>query len=154
MKKGFTLIETIAVLLLVAILALSMLISLLPMTQALAQIRANSGAARKARLAMARISREFTTITNVVSGGSGSSMTYDYLIGHSNWYAARRHTVSLSGDQLMLQGVPLADKVASFNLNYTPGPPPVIDVVLTMSGDVGGDSFSSSLAPRNMSTGP
>ena len=52
MNKGFTLIELIATLLLVAIMGVSLVISLLPMSEALTQVRANSSAAQKARLAM------------------------------------------------------------------------------------------------------
>ena len=55
MKTGFTLVEMAATLLLVGILAVSVTISLLPMSQALMQVRDNSAAAQKARLAMARI---------------------------------------------------------------------------------------------------
>ena len=116
MKKGFTLIEVIATLLLVAILAVSMVISLLPMTQGLMQVRANTGTAQKARLAMSRIAREFTTISNVVSSGS-SAITYDFLVPSGNWYATLRHTLSWNGDELLLEGVPLCDDVAGFDLD-------------------------------------
>ena len=150
MKKGFTLIEVIATLLLVAILAVSVAISLLPMTQGLMQVRDNAAAAQKARLAMARLTRELTTISNVVSSGSGGIM-YDFLVPAGNWYATRTHTVSWSGTPgapLLLEGVPLSDDVANFSLSYAPGPPPVIDIVL--QSQVGGNVFSTRIAPRNM----
>ena len=84
MKKGFTLIELIATLLLVALVGLSAVISMLPMAEGLMQIRDNAGAAQKARLALARISREFTTISGVVSSGP-HAITYDFLLPAGAW---------------------------------------------------------------------
>ena len=150
MKTAFTLIEVVATLLLVAILAVSMAISLLPMAQGLMQVRDNAAAAQKARLAMARLTREFTTITNVVASGSGA-ITYDFLVPNGNWYAVRRHTLSWSGSAgapLLLEGVPLSDDVANFSLSYAPGPPPVIGILL--QSQEGGQAFSTGIAPRNM----
>jgi prepilin-type N-terminal cleavage/methylation domain-containing protein len=154
MKKGFTLIEIIAVLLLVSMLALSAFISLLPMSQALLQVRENTAAAQKARLAMARIAREFTTIARVVSIGP-STITYDFLVPSGNWYVTRRHTLAWNGTPghpLMLEGVPLTDDVQAFALNAydAPGSPTnwVIDVRL--QGRRGNLAFSNSIAPRNM----
>ena len=150
MKTAFTLIEVVATLLLVAILAVSVAISLLPMAQGLMQVRDNTAAAQKARLAMARIAREFTTITNVVSSGSGA-ITYDFLVPNGNWYAVRRHTLSWSGSAgapLLLEGVPLSDDVANFSLSYAPGPPPVIGILL--QSQEGGQAFRTGIAPRNM----
>lgn len=102
MKTAFTMIEVIATLLLVSILALSVAISLLPITQALMQVRANADTAQKARLAMSRISRELTTVTNVVSIGE-SDITYDFLVPVGAWYAVRRHTLAWDGTVLTLQ---------------------------------------------------
>ncbi len=149
MKKGFTMIEMIATLLLVAILAVSVVISLLPMAQGLMQVRDNAAAAQKARLAMARVSREFTTITNVVSSSS-SAITYDFLVPAGAWYATLRHTVALNGDELQLEGIPLCDNVAGFHLAYASGFPAVIDVVLTMAGELGGNAYSNHIVPRNI----
>ncbi|MGD9613218.1 MAG: type II secretion system protein J [Kiritimatiellia bacterium] len=160
MKNAFTLIEVIATLLLVAILAVSVAISLLPMTQGLMQVRANAATAQKARLAMSRIAREFTTITAVVSSSS-DEITYDFLVPAGNWYATLRHTLSRSGDELLLNGIPLCDDVADFDLNldYTAGAPyPAIGVLLSLQSVVGDDtyatSYSNQIAPRNMFAGP
>ncbi len=153
MKKGFTLIEIIATLLLVAILAVSVAISILPMTQGLMQVRVNTAAAQKARLALVRLSREFTTITNVASSSS-SAITYDLLVPSDGWYAALHRTLSWSGDELRLNGATLCDDVADFNLAYAPGPPPVIHVTLTMADAMGGNSYSNTISPRNIPAGP
>lgn len=149
-KQGFTLIEIVATLLLVSILAASVVISLLPMTEGLMQVRDNASAAQKARLAMARLSWEFTTITNVVSSGP-RTLTYDFLVPAGNWYASLRHTLSWSGtpgEPLLLEGVPLSDDVAQFGLAYSVATPLAIDVVL--QSQVGVHSFSNRIVPRNL----
>lgn len=156
MKTGFTLVEMAATLLLVGILAVSVTISLLPMSQALMQVRDNSAAAQKARLAMARITREFTTISNVVAR-SPSAITYDFLVPTNNTFVSLRHTLSWNGTDLMLQpgaaaAVPLSDDVANFSLGYELGPPLVIAVVL--ESRAGGNSYSNRIAPRNMLARP
>ncbi len=157
MKKGFTLIETIAVLLLVGILAAATLISLLPMTAGLQQVRANTASAQKARLAMARLAWEFTTISNIVSSGP-TAITYEFLLPNSDntWYVARRHSLSWggAGTPLVLQDVAdnvsatLSDDVANFNLDYAAGPPLAIDV--TLQSLLGGNTYSNRIVPRNI----
>ena len=155
MKTAFTMIEVIATLLLVAVLALSVAISLLPMAQGLMQVRANADTAQKARLAMSRISRELTTVTNVAALGA-SDITYDFLVPVGSWYAVRRHTLAWDGTVLTLQEgggpvVPLSDDVAQFDvhLRTTPGADmPTIDVVL-LSRETG-TVFSNAIAARNV----
>ena len=117
MKRGFSLVEMIAVLLLLSVLGISAFISLVPMTDAMMQSRVAVGSAHKINLAVERLASEFLTITNVAAGGS-RSITYDFLdpLGRVN-----RHAVSWSGvpgDSLLLQGVPLSDDVRDFELRY------------------------------------
>ncbi len=154
--NGFTLIETIAVLLLVAILAMSAFVSLLPMTEALQQMRANAAAAQKARLAMARICREFTTITAVAESGP-ASIRYAFLLpAGADAYVTHQHTLSWAGGgaSLMLQdndggrAEALSDDVADFQLTYAAGPPLVIHVRL--QSQAGGNVFSNRVVPRNI----
>ena len=154
MKKGFTLIELIATLLLVALVGLSAVISMLPMAEGLMQIRDNAGAAQKARLALARISREFTTISGVVSSGP-NAITYDFLVPAGAWYATVRHTLSWSGtpgDPLLLEGVPLTDDVADFALAIFDAPGPATNwvVAVVLQSQVGSQAFSNRIVPRNI----
>ena len=154
MKKGFTLIEIVATLLLVALLAVSAVVSILPMAQGLMQIRDNAGAAQKARLAMARISWEFTTISAVVSSGP-HTLTYDFLVPAGAWYVAQRHTLSWSGtpgDPLLLEGVPLTDDVADFALAIFDAPGPATNwvVAVVLQSQVGSHAFSNNVVPRNI----
>jgi len=117
MKKGFTLIEVIAVLVLVSILVLGSTLALQPLVMGLTQARANTDAVQKTHLALARLSYEFTTITNIVSSGS-QTLIYDFLTPAG---ATIRRTVAWggqSGDLLTLDGVALSDDVDHFELRY------------------------------------
>ena len=75
MNKGFTLIELVAVLVLVGVLATAATVSLLPVAEGLILVRQNATAMQKSRLAFARLTRELTTITNVTVGGGMLSNT-------------------------------------------------------------------------------
>jgi prepilin-type N-terminal cleavage/methylation domain-containing protein len=155
-RHGFTLIEIIAVLLLLGILAASVMISLAPMVQGLAQVQTNTETAQKARLAMARISRELTTITNISAAGA-LSMTYQFLVPAGlTTYATWHHTLAWSGvpgQPVTLQGVPLVDQVHHFALSLSPGPPLAIDVELALDNRYGIDTFISRVIPRNIPEG-
>ncbi len=114
-RHGMTLIEMVAVLLLLGILALSLVLAVVPVTQGLLMARCSVNASQKSHLALTRLVREFTGITNVVSG-TGQSLVYDFAdsagVGHRrtvNWNA---------GGALTLDGVPLSDDVAAFALRY------------------------------------
>lgn len=161
MNRGFTLIELIVVLLLVGILALSFAISLLPMSEALELTRTNAAVAQKSRLAFARLAREFTTITNVVSSDA-HSLTYEFLDPSGT---AHLHALAWSGtpgDSLQIDGVPLSDDVADFELRYyaVPGGAAqanwatnsrLIEVVLESLAT--GDRYTNRVAPRNIGGG-
>lgn len=116
MKKGFTLIEIIAVLLMVSFLALIATISLLPMTEGFFQIRRSAEGIQKTHLALARIGRELITITNVVAAGQ-HTLTYDFLDPAGD---PHRRTLSWNGADapLLLNAVPLSDDVGTFELRY------------------------------------
>ncbi len=158
MKKGFTLIEVIAVLLLVGILVLASTIALLPMVEGFMQASRNVDAAQKSHLAMSRIVREITTITNVVAG-SRNTLTYDFLDPSG---ASLRRTLTWSGDAgapLTLNGVPISDDVAGFEFRYythsggtaTPvwtDESMLIEVVLSTRS--GGDTYTNRIRPRNI----
>lgn len=121
MKQGFTLIETIAVLLLIAVMMLSAAVALVPLSEGFTQAIQNADTAQKAQLALARISRECITITNVASG-SAHAMTYDFLDPEG---MGIRHVLSWSGvpgDPVLLENVPLMDGVAGFELRYAASP--------------------------------
>lgn len=154
-QQGFTLIEIIAVLLLVGTLAATVMVSLVPMVQGLAQVQTNTETAQKARLAMARIERELTTITDIAAFGT-ATITYRFLVPLSgDTYAEVSRILSWDGvgSPVTLDGVPLVDHVAHFELNRVPGPPESIDVTLVMNNGVGTDAYTTRVVPRNILNG-
>lgn len=157
MKKGFTLIEVIAVLLLVAVLGLVTILGMVPVVDGFAQVRENIVAAQKAHLAMARITREFTTLTNVVSGGE-TSIIYDYLDSEGNDW---RRTLAWngSGTPVTLNGAVLTDDVAGFRLRYGAAPQSVSSstwgdgdqlIEMVLITETGGISYTNRIRPRNI----
>jgi prepilin-type N-terminal cleavage/methylation domain-containing protein len=160
-RHGYSLLEVIAVLLLIAVLALSAAVSLIPLSEGLVQARNNVNAAQKAALAMSRLSAEFTTITNVVGSGSGW-LECDTLDAAG---VARSRTVrwdGVPGQPLLLNDVPLSDDVQFFALRYlsrSGGAPvaswsidhPVIEVVLQSRS--GGTTYTNRIHPRNTGGG-
>ncbi len=118
-RKGMTLIEIVAGLLLLGLLGISFVLAVVPVTQGLFMTRGSVEATQKTHLALTRLVREFTVITNVVSG-SGQSIVYgvDDALGIGG-----QRTVSwIPGESLLLNGVPLTDDVASFGLWYYAAP--------------------------------
>lgn len=161
MNKGFSLLEVIAVLLLLGVLALSATISMLPITEGLFQARENAQSAQKTQFAMIRMVREFTTITNVAASDA-RSITYDFLDPSG---ASFRHSLAWAGnagDPLLLENVPLSDDVGAFELRYYAAPGSaaeaawgadmrIIEVVL--ENVQGNHRYTNRIAPRNLAQG-
>jgi prepilin-type N-terminal cleavage/methylation domain-containing protein len=161
MNKGYTLIELVAVLVLVGVLAASATVSLLPMAEGLMLARANTTTLRKIQLAATRIGQEFATLAEVVSGDL-RSITYDFYIPAAGGYATNRHTLSwsgVSGDDLMLQGVALSDDMADFALNYYSSSGTAVSAVnahiieVVLESLETGTRLTNRIAPRNVSVG-
>jgi prepilin-type N-terminal cleavage/methylation domain-containing protein len=160
-QSGFTLIEVVAVLVLIGVLAVSTIVSLLPMAEGFVLAQRNADAARKAQLAMGRISGEFTTITNILSG-TANAITYDFLEASGETFLLRRRTLARSGSALLLDGIALSDDVSHFELRYyddsepsaTPrsswvgGTSRLIEVILESAAS--GDRYTNRIAPRNV----
>jgi prepilin-type N-terminal cleavage/methylation domain-containing protein len=127
--RGFTLIEIIASLAIVAILAAIAGIGLVQITEGFVLSRTGAEMAQKAQLAMARMQKEFDHITDV-SAGSNLSIRFDSFHADEAFDTIRSFTISwngTAGDDLMLtchdcsggnQTEVLVDKVAAFEINY------------------------------------
>lgn len=121
--RGFSLIEMVVVLLLLGVLGLSAVLAVMPVTRGLLMTRDSVSATQKSHLALIRLVREFSVITNVISGAS-TTFVYEFA-DHAD--VAHQRNVSWSdGGALLLDGVPLTDDVGHFTLQYyeTPGGTP------------------------------
>ena len=159
MKRGFTLIELVAVLLLVGVLVASSVVSLIPVAEGLVQARQNATALRKSRLAFARLSREFAAITNVSLGGP-HTIQYVFLDSARTLYLRSLTWSGPPGEPLMLSGRPLTDDVGDFRLRYYDRPDGagyasswstntrLVEVQLQSLAT--GDSLALRLSPRNV----
>jgi prepilin-type N-terminal cleavage/methylation domain-containing protein len=163
MKPGFTLIELIAVMLLVSILVSSATLSFVPVAQALMQVRTNTSSMQKSRLAVARLAREFTTISNVVAG---DAHTLDYLFLDPAGVLRQRDLAwsGTPGDPLLLEGWTLTDDVGDFRLQYidydfdtgtwrtnaTWASTSVCEYIeIVLQSQASGDRFTNIVSPRN-----
>ena len=128
-QGGFTLIEMIASLAIVTILAAIAGIGLVQITEGFALSRTGAEMAQKAQLAMARMEKEFNNITDV-SAGSGLSIRFDSFHADEAFDTIRSFSISwngTAGDDLLLschdcaggiQTEPLVDEVTAFAIDY------------------------------------
>lgn len=127
--RGFTLIEMIASLAIVALLAAIAGAGLVQFTEGFLLSRTGAESAQKAQLAMMRIIREFNHIVDVPVGSS-RSIRFDSFHADDPLDTERSFTLAWNGtvgDPLLLTcldcpggslAAPLADQVASFGLSY------------------------------------
>ena len=157
MTRGYTLIELVAVLLLVGVLAASTVVSLVPVAEGLMHVRQSSRAMQKTRLAFVRLSQEFTAITNITASGP-RNLDYEFIDPSGTTQPRTLAWGGAPGDDLMLNGVPLTDDVAYFGLQYYSSGGPaqavwstncqIIEMVLTnQAARVG---YTNRIAPRNL----
>ena len=128
-QGGFTLIEMIASLAIVAMLAAIAGIGLVQITEGFALSRTAAEMAQKTQLAMARMEKEFNNITDV-SAGSSLSIRFDSFHADEAFDTIRSFSISWNGtpgDDLLLtcndcgggnQTAPLLDEVTAFTIDY------------------------------------
>lgn len=158
---GFTLIEMIASLVLMGILATFMSVGVAKIIEGYLFTKDNAETTLKAQMALTRLMKEFSSIDGVTSG-SKTSITYSY---NKNGISIPNRTVSWSGSSnapLLLGGNILAKNVNDFELKYYTshqssgdnnwsGPEKMIGITLKITGasDVV-SSFSIRVVPRNL----
>ena len=113
-NKGFTLIEVIVTLVIGAIIVAIAGTGIVSVTNGLLLTKQNAATTLKAQVALMRLEKEFHIITAVTSG-TATSLNYTSNRGGS----LSSHTLSLSGNNIQLDGDALIDNVTSFTLTYS-----------------------------------
>lgn len=115
--SGFTLVEMIAVVALVGILAACAGLTAVPMAEAYLAATSGTELAAKTQLAVARMSKEFQHLTTVSSSGASAlSFASRNMAG-----TAGNHVLSwggVAGNPLQLDGVTLLGGVQAFAMTY------------------------------------
>ncbi|OGP64156.1 MAG: hypothetical protein A2169_04235 [Deltaproteobacteria bacterium RBG_13_47_9] len=136
--KGFTLIEVIAVLIIVGILAAFAGLGIVVAVQGYIFSKDNAIISEKAQLALSRINRELVECYNCSSNITGTSFTYLNPLG--------TRTIDWSNNAVNISTDTLIDKVSSFGLVYN-NTDKCIDVTMYLTGVP--NSFSTKVYPRN-----
>ncbi len=153
--KGFTLLEVIMVLALVGIIGTVAMFGLLNLTRSFTFVKDSGVVVGKAQLAMLRLGKEF----QLIKSATGTSTNITYTASRPGGDVT--HTVSLTGNTLLLNGDLLADQVNNFSLSYydtydgTPtttwsAASKIIGINLTVDGPEGiNPSFQTRITTRN-----
>jgi len=169
-EKGFTLIEVIVTLVLVGITTALAGMWIVSVANGYVFAKMNANTVQKGQLAMARLTKELSAMDpQSVTVATGTSITFNRVDLDQSvppLPIAVPITISVSGDQLLLNSKPLTDSVNTFNLNYcndnfptpTCSSPPswsattrIIEVTLRLNGANNTTSeFKTHVTPRNI----
>ena len=157
-EGGFTLIEIIVSLVLVAILGVVVALGITGATKGFIFARESVATAQKGQMALARLTKEFMGIS-AISASSASSLGFKSLKGG----VEANHTVALDGTDLELDGDVLTDQVAGFSLAWYESESDtvsqstwdsnqkLVEITLTLSGpDNIPATFAKTVRPRNL----
>lgn len=112
-NNGFTFIEVIVSLLLVGMISVFAGTGISMVINGHSLAMKNAEITHKGQFAMTRLIREFTFISSV-SSGTATSISYSSY----KQEILNSHTISHVGDMLFLDGNPLSDNVAGFEIGY------------------------------------
>ncbi|MFH7320807.1 type II secretion system protein [Desulfurivibrio sp. D14AmB] len=145
-KNGFTLIEVIAVLVLLGLLFAMAGGGIAAGARGYLLARENSVLSQKAQLALSRMAREFQDCFDCVGPEGAVALPFSYTNIRRDTPA---NVLAFSGGTITLDGNILVDQVADFNLSYSAAGQ--LEIALRLvhrSGEVP-VLFSTSVLPRN-----
>jgi prepilin-type N-terminal cleavage/methylation domain-containing protein len=150
-KRGFTLIEIIATLVLVGVLSSIAVLFMGNVLKGFTTVKNNSSAALKAQMALNRISLELRTLSSLSALTNNVSITYDNSLGDNRTikFAGSNIYISTPTDYLLIDNVSIFSlSTATGNMYNIAGETDVayIDIGFTVSGV---SSFSTRIFPRN-----
>lgn len=111
--EGFSLIEIIVVLVISGIILAVAGMGIVKVTESLVFTQKNASTNLKAQVALTRLEIELHMIDNVASG-TATNLVYVYNTGSH----AGSHSLSYSGNSILLDGDVLVDNIISFSLAY------------------------------------
>ena len=150
-QKGFSLIEVIAVLVLVGIMAAVAGMGIVKGVQGYLFAKSNAALSEKANMAIARINRELLECYNC-TGTSGTSVQYPVInpLGERS-FMLEDGNIKISG--ISADGTPtkdtLIDNVNSFSMTYAADGSITVNMNLTSPYSPTPIAFSTNVHPRN-----
>ena len=149
-KRGFTLIEIIATLVLVGVLSSIAVLFMGNVLKGFTTVKNNSSAALKAQMALNRVSLELKDLSSLYSLTDNVSITYENSLGDNRTikFAGSNLYISTPTDHLLIDGVSNFSLSATYDNMYNMAANDVafIDIGFTVSGV---SSFSTRIFPRN-----
>ncbi len=148
-EKGFTLIEIIATLALIAVLGTIAALFMGNVLTAYTTVKNNSAAALKAQMALNRISLELKDMSSLYSLTNNASITYENPLGDNRTikFAGSGIYLSTPLDNLLIDGVSNFSLSATYDNVYNIAPDDVafIDIGFIVSSV----TFTTRIFPRN-----
>jgi prepilin-type N-terminal cleavage/methylation domain-containing protein len=131
-EKGFTLIEVIVSLVIIAILSAVTGLGVVQITQGYIFTKQNAETLQKAQIAMDRMIKELGAVCSTdialcspppgIATAAVNSISYKRLLGLNNLgldsNTIVNHTITLSGSSLQIDSLTLIDQISSFTLTY------------------------------------
>lgn len=166
-EKGFTLIEMIAVIVLMGITAALAGMWIVSVANAYLYSKLNMDTTQKAQLAMTRVTKELTAI-KTVNAGAAAQLTYtrsnyDYVNMMDPGDLTQTLKYDAAGGTLTINGNILTDNVSNFTMSYCDevnstncptnwsSTSRIIQITLTLKGaDNTVSAFTQRIAPRNI----
>lgn len=142
-QKGFSLIEVIAVLVLVGVMAAIAGMGIVKGVQGYLFAKSNAALSEKANMAIARINRELLECYNC-TGTAGSSVTYPFI----NPLGERSFSLDAAGSVKINEDV-LINNVNLFSMTYADDGSIIVNMNITSPYSTTPIAFSTNVHPRN-----